>query len=121
MKLTSKDYAAAMYVGRSVYISYDTREVFGDDSESLSMQLLSQCPSPEQLTILSDLFQKLRKDSKWLLSLMRNEPELLATPVNGKMTVASITYYLRKKRWNKCKIERAIREVQAFLAELETV
>lgn len=121
MRINSiEEYLAALYCKASTFISYDTLEVFADDETDVGIRLLSESPSPEQVTILHDLFEHLLADSRWLLSIIQNTPEVLATPTTGRVTRSSISKFLRKKRWNRFKIEKVIKEVEGFLVEIQS-
>jgi hypothetical protein len=118
---TIEELLSALYVGAGTFISYNTLEVFAEKDDGVTIRLLSTQPSPEQFTILHDLFLNLQKDSRWLLSLIQNSPELLSTPLTGRVTRASVIQHLRKKRWSRSKIAKTIQEVESFIAEMESV
>jgi hypothetical protein len=113
MRDRSGDVADALYVQLSTFFSYWEVGEERENGSSIAADVLS----PEQDLIRRDLFTNLRKDTRWLISTICNRPEELSTPATGQLTQVSITIALKRKKWNRNKIEQSFKEIQKFLAE----
>lgn len=100
---------SVMALLESSYIPYDSVE--GADSDQI---LPGHYKSPEELVIRKDLYEKLGKEGRELLSLMINRPKEVLTPKTQKLTERSLVQYLRKRHWHEVRIKKAMSKVMEY-------
>lgn len=119
-KTKSDNYAKALAVlDEANYVYLNTVEPHNEEGNILP----SKQPSPEEIVIKVDLYNKLSEEAKEVIDTILNGPkevlELFASPVQKSINVRRVQKYYERK-WQKTITRYVIKEIRHWISQLKS-